>query len=263
MSTPGWFSSIIAWSGLTSSVTLTNSTALSDGRADRKASLASGTSMALTFDFGSAKTLTGVALVNISTLASATTLKVEASTNNFSTSTTIKAATPIDTAFPYAGDAAVVFTGASFRYWRVTLAFTSAQTLTLGEVLWAGAVTTITRRDAYGVGFTYVTPQTRNEIGNGAIYTTQLGNTVKTRRLLFTEMRGTTERDDLALLWAYSKGLTPVLWVEDSSATSASADSDATSRRCIYGLVSPPFGWRESDFQIFDFDEMMIQETGR
>lgn len=263
MSTPGWFSSVVAWSGLTSSVTLTNSSALHDGRADRKASLASGTSMALTFDFGSAKTLAGVALVNISTLATATTLKVEASTNNFSTSTTIKAATPLYTSFPYAGDAAVVFSAVSYRYWRLTLAFASAQTLTLGEIIWAGSVAAMTRRDTYGVGFTYSTPMTRNEIGNGAVYTTQLGNTVKTRRILFSEMRGETERDDMSALWAYSRGLTPVLWVEDSAATSASADSDASSRRCIYGLVQAPYGWRESDFQIFDFDEMMIQETGR
>lgn len=263
MGFPGWFSQIKTWNGVTASSTLGNSAALSDGRADRKATLASASSISLTFDFGSAQTISGVALVNISALGSATTIAVAASTNNFSTQTAIKSATPIDTAFPHAGDAAVVFAPQSFRYWRVTLAFSSPQALTLGEVLWTGAVSVMSRRDAYGVGYSYTTPQTRNELGNGAVYTTQLGEPLKSRRVALRAQRGESERDELAALWAYSRGLRPVLWCEDASAASASADATTEARRCIYGLASPAFGWTETDFRLFDFDELVIQEFGR
>ena len=263
MSFPGWFSQIVDWSGITASVTLGNSSALHDGRADRKATLASGSSMSLTFDFGAAKTLSGVALVNISQLLSATTVAVAASTNNFSSQTAIKAASPIDITGPHAGDAVVVFAPASFRYWRVTIAFASPQTLTLGEILWTGAVSVMSRRDAYGVGYTYTTPQSRNEIGNGAVYTTQLGEALKTRRVALRVMRGETERDELHALWAYSRGLRPVLWCEDASSNGASADATTESRRCIFGLATPAFGWSEADFRLYDFDEFTIQEFGR
>lgn len=244
----------------------TNRARLNDGVQDE---LVSGSSSAqasgqtLDFDFGSATSLVGIAILNHNLGTGACTVEVKAdSAAGYGTAVTAKAATTINTSDPYAKDTILQFPAVSKRYWRLTFAHSGTKTLTVGEVLAFTSITTLSRQTIYGAGESERYVQNRVESATGNVRSTFLSGPIRSKALPFKDLRGTSERNELMAMWRATRGGVSNMLYIDSIDSSASAGTSA-SQQCLWGRLQDSLGWTEGDYQLFDIDGLTLVGAGR
>jgi hypothetical protein len=249
-----------------SSAFTTNRDRLNDGKQDwlvAGSSTAQASGQTLTVDLGSATGIVGIALLNHNLATGSCTVAVSSDDNSgFASPTTRKSASTINTASPYQYDTILQFPSASERYWRLTFAHSGTKIVTLGELLLFTAITTLTRQEVYGRGEENRYPQNRVESPTGFQRATALSGPIRTKRLPFRDLRGTTERDELRTMWeATSGGARNLLYIDEID--SSSSAGDAESQQCLWGKLAESWGWSEDDFSIYQPTELVLTGQGR
>lgn len=247
----------------------TDRSKLNDGVMDEPgagSSSAQASGQTLAFDLGSAVALGAIAILNHNLAVGACTVKVEAADDaGFTTNlVTAKAATTINTGAPYQKDTVLQFASVTKRYWRLVFVHTGSKTITIGELLALAfnAVTVLSRQTVYGAGESerYVQNRVVSDTGNArAIY---LAGPIRTKRLPFKELKGKSQRDELTNMWRATRGgALNLLFIDliEQVATAGTSDGQA----CIWGKLQDELAWSESDFQVFDVDELVIVSLGR
>ena len=249
-----------------SSAYTTGRSRLNDGLQDEVAagsSSAQASGQTLIIDLGSAQSVVGIALLNHHLATGSCTVLVESDDNSgFTTPTTRKAATTINTSAPYSKDAILQFTSASERYWRLTFVHTGTKIITLGEILVFGSITTLTRQTVYGAGESERYVQNRVVSMTGHARASLLAGPIRSKRLPYKDLKGTSERNEMMTMWrACRGGVSNLLFIDEiDSNTSA---GDAESQQCLWGKLQPEISWAESDYLLFDIDAFELVGQGR
>lgn len=205
----------------------------------------------LTVDLGSAQSVSAIALLNHNLATGACTVTVTyADDSGFTVGTgTAKAASTVPTSAPSDKDLALQFPAVSKRYWRLTFAHTGTKTVTIGEVLVLGTVTTLSRFRVYGHGETERFITNRVETSTGNTRSTFLSGPIRTKRLPFKDL-STSQRNELMAMWRASKGgCLKLLWLDTVESTATAATSDGM--ECLWGKLQESFGWTEDDFSLY------------
>lgn len=240
---------------------------LNDGKQDEVAagsSSAQASGQTLTINLGSAQAVAAIALLSHNLATGACTVAVTyADDSGFTTGTgTAKAASTINTSAPYDKDTVLQFPSVTKQYWRLTFVHTGTKTLRLGEVLFFGSLTTLSRQSAYGDGESSIFPQNRVRTDTGAERATVLAAEIRTKRLDYKDLRGTSERDELMGMWrAALGGARNLLFVDliSSSATAAAAEA----MQCMWAKLAPSMGWTQDDYALFTITGVTLTGLGR
>jgi len=259
----GLAASAFAWS----SGYATDRDKLNDGKQDEVAagsSSAQASGQTLTINLGSAQAVAAIALLSHNLASGACTVAVTyADDSGFTVGTgTAKAASTVPTAAPNDKDLVLQFPSVTKQYWRLTFAHSGTKTLRLGEVLFFGSLTTLSRQSIYGDGESSTFPQNRVRTDTGAERATVLSAEIRTKRLNYKDLRGTAERDELMGMWrATLGGARNLLWVEtiESAATAATAEG----MQCIWSKLGASMGWTQGDFLLFDITGIVLTGLGR
>lgn len=243
----------ITWSsGYTS-----NRDRLHEGFLDRKASGSSSPAASgqyLQINFGSARTVPGIALLNHNLATGSVTVTVTAADDAGMSvnAVTAKAATTVNTGFPYDKDTLLQFPPVTRQYWRITFAHSGTKQIQLGELLVLPYLLALTRNSIYGGHANEVrSVQRRVESETGSVRTARIASPRRTIRFNFADLQGESQRDELLALWNASeggaKGNTLLAEYVDSSTSAGSA----ISQRCLWGRLQETSGWSDDDFNIY------------
>lgn len=236
---------------------------LNDGILDELASSAASAQASgqyLLIDFGSAVSLTAIAILNHNLASGACTVEVKCGTDA-TTGVTAKAASTVVTTAPNQKDTVLQFPAQSYRYWRLTFFHTGTKIVTLGELLAIATVTTLSRASAYGDGETEKAVLNRNVSQTGHQRSTFLAGPLRTKRRIYKDL-STSEKAELRAMWAASMyGNANLLWL-DLIESSASAATEAA-QECLWGKIEPEFDWTQGDYRLFDPGDITLVGQGR
>jgi hypothetical protein len=239
-----------------------NDTVMDEVAAGSSSAQASG--QTLVIDLGSAQAVVAIALLNHNLAAGACTVRVRAADDAAITTNvvTAKAATTINTSAPYEKDTVLQFPSVTKRYWELTFVHTGTKIVRLGELLFFGSVTTLTRQTIYGAGESERYFLNKNEGQVGHVRSTYLGGPVRTKRLPFKDSAGVSQRDELMAMFRASQGGNKnLLYIDDID--SVATAGDAESQQCLWGKFADNLGWTEDDFRIFNVDALVLTGQGR
>lgn len=243
--------------------TTTNRSYLIDGRMDRQFALPStATSVSVVIDFGTAVSLTAIAILN-SNIAQATggSVRVRAATDAGIT-TSVAAAhatTSVNTTAPRHKDHVFTFEVSPRRYWEVTFSWTGSFALRIGE-LFACEATVLTRYTVLGHGEQLPVETTQFKSRSGETRGHYIAGPFRTKRMVFDDLSETERNELVALHLATNGDATPLLWIHRY----VPASTDAADQDVVYGRrLEPDYGWSESDHLRFDVDELVIRSLGR
>lgn len=238
--------------------------ALKDSRRDVMAVVSSATSpLHFNLDLGSAKTLKGIALLNLYATAALSVEIFSATASNYSGATSRFAATALPTTWPDSENVYLRPTQVSERYWRVSLTWSGSAVVSLGELVATSVETTLSRDYALGDGETPAVPMTEFATRSGLLVREALGGPRRTKRFTFGLLTR-AQRIEIQTMWmAGACGSRPVLFV-DSLGTAGDVtqltDVATQPSRCIAGLLEPSFPWTQSDFRIYSPEELVLTE---
>lgn len=240
---------------------------LNDGLQDElaaSAASAQASGQTLSIDFGVASSLVGIAILNHNLATGSCTVAVTAADDSgFTTGVvTAKAATTINTAFPYSKDAVLQFPAVSKRYWRLTFTHTGTKIITIGELLAFAAITTLSRDAVYGASHSLRMVTNRTESRTGQMRSSFLAGPIRSMAFNFVDLQGTAERDELLALWNAALGDVRNVLLLDFVDSSSSAGS-ATSQQCLWGKLNATTGWTDDDFQLFGVSGFELVGQGR
>jgi hypothetical protein len=248
-----------------------NKAFLNDGRLDKPqvigSSVASGINLII--DMGTAKQLTGFAVLNSNAAVQKTdaTLKVEASSDAAFASdvNTAKAASTLySSASPRNKDHVLQWNANhTKRYWRLTWTWTGSVTnFQIGELYAFTASTLLTRRSIFGSGETHEAIVAAQAMQYGETRSLFLAGPVRQLDLQWDDLTA-PERDELYNMHALSSfGARPLLWIQSYESTATAAAS--AEQECIFGkLTKPAFQWSEKDFSLYQPGGFSIRSLGR
>lgn len=250
-----------------SSAFTTGRSRLNDGVMDEVAagsSSAQASGQTLVIDLGSAQAVVAIVLLNHNLASGACTVRVRAADDAAITTNvvTAKAATTINTSAPYEKDTVLQFASVTKRYWELTFVHTGTKIVRLGELLFFGSVSTLTRQTVYGAGESEQYFLNKNSGQVGHVRSTYLGGPLRTKRLPFRDSAGVSQRDELMAMFRASQGGNKNLLYIDEIDSTASA-GDAESQQCLWGKFIDQLGWTEDDFRIFNVDALVLTGQGR
>jgi hypothetical protein len=227
-------------------------------------------------DFGSAKSLYGIALLNsnIAVLAADAQVRVRAADDSGFTSgvVTPKASTTLarlndgDRGNARNRDHVFQFVGSdSKRYWRIEFAFTgTVSNAAFGEVFAYPTPYNLSRKGIYGSGDKETVFKSTLQVGeNGERRQVFFGGPLREKVLRWQDFTA-TERDELRLMfWVANRNAGKLLWINSISQVSTAAAE--TEQDCIYGhLVEPEeFPYPENDFNLYQPPDFHILSMGR
>lgn len=249
-------------SGFTTSRNRLNDTIQDELASSAASAVASGQTLA--FDLGSAQALSGVALLNHNLATGACAVKVEGADDSAFTVNlvTAKAASTINTTAPYDKDTVLQFPSTTKRWWRLTFTHTGTKVVTLGELLALGTITTLSRNYIYGNGETEKYILNRGEMMTGNVRSTFLAGPIRTKRMPFKDLQGTSQRNELMAWWRATRGGNlNTLLVENIESTATAATS--TAMQCIWGYLQEELGWTEDDSNLYGVDALTLVGQGR
>lgn len=248
----------------------TNKAYLNDGRMDSRqvigASVASGINLVV--NFGSAKALTGWAVLNSNAGGQKTdaTLRIRAADDagmSVNVVTAKAASTLYSTTSPKNKDHVVQFASVTKQYWELLWTWTGNVTnFAIGELFAYTALTALSRRSIYGSGETHEALVAQSLMGYGETRGLYLAGPIRQPDLNWDDLNA-TERDQLHTMHELSFfGASPLLWVESQEATALAAA--AAEQECIYGrLMKPGYRWTQTDFGIYQPDGFSLRSCGR
>lgn len=265
----GWYTTYASPSS--GSFTPSNREYLNDAHMDDQclvsASAASG--MNVIIDLGSARQLTGVAILNSNAAVQKTdaAVLVEASSNaTFAADVNVaKAATTLySTTTPKNKDHVLQFTANhTKRYWRLTWTWTGTVTnFVIGELFAFIGATQLSRRSIYGSGESYEAIVSQAPLQYGETRGLFQAGPIRQLDLQWDDLTA-AQRDELYNMHALSNfGARPLLWIESYESTVLAAA--AAEQECIYGrLIKPGFQWAHKDFAIYQPGGFSIRSLGR
>lgn len=246
---------------------------LNDGRMDVRALAGTHTSpITLVVDMGAATSLVGWGALN-SNFAGALSahtpqLKIEGADDASITVNvvTAKAASTLYTATsPRNKDHVLQFPAVSKRYWRLTWSWSgggSSGAIYVGELFAYSAINMLSRRSVYGSGEQQDWITAPLQMMYGETRSAYLAGPVRQLNYDWADLTS-SQRDELQAMYASTNGGTvPLLWVMSYETQSGAAA--VSEQECIYGrLAKPSFGWKESDFSLFQPDGMSLRSLGR
>lgn len=238
--------------------------ALKDSRRDVVATVASTTSpLYLNLDLGSAKTLKGIALLNLYATQALSVEIFSDTTAGFPAAVSRFAATALPTAWPDSENVYIRPTQVSARYWRVALTWSGSAAVSLGELVATSIETSLTRGYVYGDSEQTNIPTLEFESRGGMVTREVTGGPRRTKRFAFSDLTR-AQRTELQSMWfAAACGSRPLLFV-DALGTAGDVtqltDTAVQQSRCIAGLLEPSFGWTESDYRLYDPDGFVLVE---
>jgi hypothetical protein len=255
-----------------SAFTFTNWTAsnkqfLNDAAMDGACSTgtASGTTRYIDIDLGGATALVGFALLNHNIAAwSSTTIRVQGADDaGFSVNLVeAKAATTVAVTAPNDKDTVLQFPSVTKRYWRLTFVSSGTEALRLGELMALASITALSRLKAYGWSESEEYVSNRAAMRTGNARASFLAGPIRSKRLPFVDMQGTSQREELMAMWRAARGdVTPFLWVEQVESTATAAT--AAGQECLWGKLQPSLSWRETDYTLYDVDALELRSLGR
>ncbi len=230
---------------------------LYDGRLDI-AAVGSASAVAsgqyLQINFGSARALPGIALLNHNLSTGSVSVTVTAADDAAMSVNlvTAKAATTINTSFPYDKDTLLQFPPVTRQYWRITFTHSGTKQIQIGELLMLPYLLQLTRNSIYGGHENEVKSMQRRVMAEtGSTRVARIASPQRTIRFNFESLQGESQRDELLALWNSSEGGAKgnnllAEWVESS----ASAGS-AQSQRCLWGRLQDSSGWSDEDYNVF------------
>jgi len=254
-------------SAFTWSTTGDNKSYLNDAAMDLQSSSTSGTTpINLDINFGSATSLSAIAVLGHNLASwSAPTITISAADNSSFTvnNVTAKSATTVTLTAPNNRDTLLQFPSVSRQYWR--LAFNdggATRTALIGEVLCLATITSLTRSPAYGASETEEYVTNRAELRTGNVRSSYLAGPIRTLKLPFIDLSGTSQRDELmAMFRATRGGVSNLLWVFDVDSSASAGDAD--SQACVWGKVQQTMGWVEGDYRLYTVDGLELRQVGR
>lgn len=243
----------------------------SDARLDKQyAFTARANNNSIVVDFGSAKSVAGIAILNhnlaaLDVPANLSILIAGADDNVFTVNVAVWQYAPLSTAqiaAPSNKDTVCQFAATSRRYWRVQFAWGGTKTLKIGELYFYGAPTTLTRVQNDGSGETERIISADIEMAYGETRSAFLAGPIRTKHFRGSDY-SSSNRDELLTLWRTVKaGVSPFLWVETYEAPSNG--SNLTYPDCIFGrLMLPEFAWTWSDYNLTQPPELVLRSLGR
>lgn len=245
---------------------------LHDGRMDARygaGNLSSGENVII--DMGSATSLIGFAVLNHSLapleLANTPQILIEAADDaGISVNkVTPKALTSLYTSTtPRNKDHVLQFAAVSKRWWKLTWSWSGGGTaaINVGELFAYSAINLLSRRSVYGSGEQQSWLVQTLQMQYGAMRSQFLGGPLRSLDFQWSDLTS-SQRDELQGMWANTNGgAKPLLWVMsyENVATAAAV----TEQECIFGrLTRPSYGWKESDFSLFQPDGLALTSEGR
>lgn len=218
----------------------------------------------LTLDAGAVTSISAIAILNHNLGTGSCAVQVQGADDaGFSVGiVTAKAASTINTSAPYQKDTVLQFPAVSKRYWRLTFTHSGTKTITIGELFLFSSITTLSRQSTWGAGESERYAQNRNESPTGFQRATYLGGPIRTMRLPFKDLVGTSQRDELLNMWRATRGgVSNLLYIDviESTATAATA----AGMQCIWGKMQAELPWSQVDFNLYDVAEFTITSQGR
>lgn len=247
----------------------TNRDRLYDGRQDAPAfgsasPVASGQS--LTINFGSARAVPGIALLNHNLFTGSCTVEVRAADDaGFSVNLVVaKAATTINTQFPYERDTLLQFPPVTRQYWRIIFTHSGTKQIQIGELVVLPYLLTLTRNSVYGGHENDLqSKQIRNESEVGSVRVARIAPPLRTVNFNFVDLQGESQLNELVAMWnateGGAKGNTLLAEYVDSSSSAGSA----ASQRCVWGRLQPSWGWGDTDFNVFGPKPFELKQAAR
>lgn len=235
----------------------TNREYLYDGYQDKVAlgsSSPAASGQYLQINFGSARTLPGIALLNHNLASGGVAVKVEAADNAGMPTNlvTAKAATTVNTSAPYDRDTLLQFPAVTRQYWRLTFTHSGTKQLQIGELLMLPYLLTLTRNSVYG-GHTNNLRSLQRRITSEteSVRVARIAPALRTINFRFEDLQGESQRDELLAMWNASeggaKGNTLLAEYVESSASAGSA----ASQRCLWGRFQDTWGWSDDDYTVY------------
>lgn len=244
---------------------------LNDGRMDKNliisASAASGINLIV--DLGTARQMTGVALLNSNAAVqkSDAAVLVEASSDaTFAADVnTAKAASTLYSSTTPRNKDHVLQWDANLtkRYWRFRWTWTGSVTnFQLGELWMFTASNLLTRRSIYGSGETRPAKVAQVEMQYGETRGLFIAGPMRQLDLQWDDLTS-AERDELYNMHSLSNfGARPLLWIQSAESTATAAA--AAEQECIYGrLQEPTFQFAEKDFSLYQPGGFSLRSLGR
>lgn len=243
---------------------------LNDGAMDRACTTgaSTGSTRYITIDFGTARSLVGFAFLNhnLATWSLGAVQSIDAADNSAITVNAVNAKAGVSyndiNDAPNNKEFVLQFPAVSRRYWRIAFISTTTEALRLGEILALTSVTTLSRLAAYGRQSSEFYAVNRTESSTGNVRSTYLAGPVRSLRLPFVDMQGTSQREELMAMWrATNGGASNLLWIETVESTTGAAT--AAGIECVFGKLQPALSYRETDYTIFDVDALELRSLGR
>lgn len=262
----GLAASAFSWNGGTNDSTRSR---LNDGKMSEPyvngASVA--TLRAVVIDFGSAVTLTGIAILNSNCAVQKTDARVlvtGADDAAMSVNAVVaKAQTTLNSTAPKNKDHVLQFGAVTKRYWQLFFAWTGNVTnFQIGEIFAFNAQAQLTRRAIYGDGEGRTFKTAEVEYYNGGTRGFRLGGPVRSLRLPFSDHTDAQNEALYTMLAAVNGGASPFLWINSYEAGALAAAN--AEQEVIYGrITSPEFAFSVPDYQLFNPNDLLIKSLGR
>lgn len=238
--------------------------ALQDSRRDVLCAIESTTSpLQLNLDLGSAKTLKGLALLNLYATAALSVEIFSANASNYSDATSRFASTALPATWPDSENVYMRPTQVSARYWRIQLTWSGSAEVNLGELVATSVETTLSRDYGLGDGDAPAVPMTEFTSRSGLLVREALGGPRRNRTFTFS-MLTRAQLNEIQKMWfAGAAGSRPILFV-DTIGTAGDptqlTDTAVQASRCIAGLLEPSLPWTQVDFRIYSPSQLTLTE---
>ena len=238
--------------------------ALQDSRRDVVAVVAATTSpLQLNLDLGSAKTIKGIALLNLYATQSLSVEIFSATLSNYSDAVSRFASTALPSTWPDSENIYIRPTQVSAQYWRVTLSWSGSAAVSLGELVATSVETTLTRLYGLGNMEDTATPATEFTARGGVLVREAIGGPRRIKRFTFADLSRAQQNEIQKMWFAGACGTRPILFVDKigtAGDTAQLTDVDEQTSRCTAGLLEPATGWTEVDFRLFDKPQLTLTE---
>ncbi len=237
---------------------------LIDGRVDRQYESTAITNLNIDFDFGSAVSLQGIALLNHNLdgaalssflIRSADDAAFSVNANTVFSNTTLRATNVF----------CVHSSTTARRYWRITINHSGSYNKKIGEVYAVAAtggttpITALSRRVIYGNGGSQSFRTTFAESPYGRLMGGVLSGPLKSRRLLWEDLTLSQKNEILTMHAAANGNGSDLLWVEDYDGTAHS-----TSQECYFGrFMEDELQYTESDYGLYSGLGLTLREQTR
>lgn len=229
----------------------------------------SASGITLVIDFGSAVSLSGIALLNHNAAVqkSDAAVRVRAATDAAISVSVItpKVATTLNTAVGLNKDHVLQWaTSATKRYWELTFTWTgTVSQFSIGELYAFVAQTQLSRKSIYGSGDRPIIKTAEVEFYSGGSNSYFQGGPIRVKRMMFSDLNPTARAEMLAM-WTATKGsATPLLWIESYEAVSTAAA--VTEQEVVYGRLKQleELDLPENDYQLYTPSEFVVESLAR